>query len=842
LGHALTGPAELEELRETTFQKLFAASPSRVLSVSAGAIRRKILMFRFQSHSHSRWLAVTGLTGLLASPLIPPLLGRHSSVHGQEIPATSPLPVDRAHVVDSFRNTPLRFEKNVGQAPRPVEYVSHAGAYSVAFTPHEALLSIALPSPKPQPASFLKKSGDTPKPPSVPVSVPVTLSLAGSNPSSRITALDPLPGQTNYLVGKPDRWHKDVPTFCRIQYRSVYPGIDLVYYGKQHQLEYDFIVSPGADPRRIALAFGGASASVDAGTGDLVVGSSAGTLFRNKRPRAFQRINGRELEVPAFYRLDREHHARLQLGSYDVTRPLVIDPVVVFTTFLRGNNEDFVTGVAMDNSGAVYITGYTMSPDYPLLHDSAFPDIVKTCSAQSTSAQWCEPYAFVTKLTSNGSFLFSSYIGGSGLDLPHGIGVDRASGRIFIAGFTGSTDFGVPNRTYAFGNGNAFVASISPVGDRYLYVTEVGGETINDAYAMALDGSDNVYVTGITYSVDFPTSKYLPTPREPFQKAFGGVRDAFAFRLDSTGNMTYSTYIGGNDYDIGQGIAVDSKGNAYVTGYTLSTNFPVAGATPIGSPVGGGVTAFVIKLSPDGSRAPYSIYLGGFDTTTTAPAYDQGTAIAVNSSGQAYITGLTCSTNFPITPGALMPSQSVPCSLANLNDPNSGFVTALTSSGALLASTYLGWDRASQGNAIAINNAGEVYVGGYTEGSNFEGKPIGFTPNPYAGYVIKLAPNLRSYSWLNYLGASVTSLAVYDPPTRFIALRGTQIAVGGYRWRPGSDVNSSVNLDGFLVKLRDGVVIRLPFDVDRQEAADPSASSSPDSSEAPSADSPRIFE
>jgi hypothetical protein len=723
-------------------------------------------------------------------------------------------PVNRSQLVTAFERVPLSFERNSGQTDPKVKFLSRGPGYGLFLTSNQAILSLDEQPPAADRKTHAGKASDIDRP-QIPKITSVRMSLSGANSTAKVIGLDELSGKVNYLVGNRKNWRTKVPTYAKVRYNGVYPGIDLVYYGNQRQLEYDFIVASGADPNQIRLAFDGVDRlRIDQETGDLVMTTANKAELRQMRPKIYQEIGNRKVEVQGGYRILDHNRAAFTLAAYDKQRPLIIDPTVAFTTFLAGSDEDVITGVAADNSGNSYVTGWTVSSDFPRANYGAIDAITKYCYTAPTSKTLCAPEAFVTKLNSTGGIVFSTYIGGSGLDLPHGIAV--SSGEMFVAGYTSSTDFGdgyQRNFQYAYGSGNAFVAAIAPAGDAYRYVTAIGGSGLNDAYAIALDSSQAAYITGITYSVDFPTSKYFSQTLNPWQKAFGGDRDAFVVKVDPYGLFSegYSTYIGGSAYDAGQGIAVDSKGYAYVTGVTQSIDFPTAGTPSSGYPVGGGATAFVTRLLPNGSGVVYSVYLGGSLDVTHPPAFDQGFAITVDSSGDAYVTGSTCSSNFPVTAGALQDTQPVPCSSENLSDPPSGFVTELSTAGKILSSTYLGGNGSSQGSTVAINRSGQIYVAGYTAGTTFLGKPLGFTPNPTAGFLTKLAPDLKSETFTTYLGAQINSIVVLQPASLITALTPTEIYTAGLRYRPGSNVAYASNVDGFVVKLNDTpVLLNLP--------------------------------
>ncbi len=394
--------------------------------------------------------------------------------------------------------------------------------------------------------------------------------------------------------------------------------------------------------------------------------------------------------------------------------------------------------------------------------------------------------------------------------MPNAIAVDATG--MYITGFTGSNNFGT-DAFYAGGGGDVFVAKIDTYGQFLDYATVWGGSTDEDGYAIAVDASQNVYVTGITYSSDYPTSQRI-TGNKPFQANFGGVRDAFVAKLNQYGAITYSTYLGGSQYDSAQGIAVDSTGHAFVTGITFSLNFPTKG-TSKSIPNGGGTNAFVTELTPDGSGVVYSIYLGG-NILNNIPPVDQGAAIAVDKSDNAFVTGLTCSTNFPVTAGAFQTTQPVACNALSATAPSSSFVTKLSSAGLITYSTYLGGNGSTATSSIALNGSGQVYVAGYTSSTSFlNGYSI--SPNPTAGFVAKLTPTLSAVSSNTFLGAQINGIAVVGGAViSVVAPSTTTIYTAGARYVPGSNLSNVNNIDGFVVKLTDttgGIVITNPIGV-----------------------------
>jgi Bacterial Ig-like domain (group 3)/Beta-propeller repeat len=641
-------------------------------------------------------------------------------------------PVPRPGVLRTYGGLALQFEANRGQTDSQVKFLTRGFGYAVFLTPREAVLVLRAP-PASDDASLPILSGPGPragvehsrKHPAERGAAVVRLNLVGANPEPEVEGLEPLSGKVNYFIGnEPGKWRTAVPTYAKVKYRDVYPGVDLVYYGAQRRLEYDFIVAPGADPARIRLAVSGVDTLRMDATGDLVLRTSSGAL-RLHKPLIYQEVGGVRREVAGNYVLRGRRQAGIRVAAYDARRPLVIDPGLSYSTYLGGSAGDYGYGIAVDAAGNAYVTGLTASSNFPTAH-----------ALQATFGGYAD--AFVAKLNAAGSaLLYSTYLGGSDYDVGHGIAADSA-GNAYVTGDTSSTNFPTVNalQPVAGGNGDAFVAKLSPDGSALVYSTYLGGAGGDGGYGIAVDSAGNAYVTGGTSSTNFPTANALqPVP--------GGNGDAFAAKLDATGaGLVYSTYLGGSGGDAGSGIAVDSAGNAYVTGGTSSTNFPTANAL---QPMpGGNGDTFVAKLDAAGTALVYSTYLGG-------TGEEAGFGIAVDSAGNTYVTGRTASPDFP---------------MANPFQPTVGgsydaFVTKLNATGtALVYSTYLGGRGPDAGYGIGADGAGHAYVTGETLSADF---PLAnaFQPNfggNYDAFVTKLDATGSALAYSSYLGGVCSPL------------------------------------------------------------------------------------
>jgi hypothetical protein len=650
----------------------------------------------------------------------------------------------------SYAQLPLSFEANQGQTDQSVKFLSRGRGYGLFLAGEEVVLELQESGVGSQESegrtkrsramSALQRTKDNG--PRTPV---LRLKLLNADPNATITGARELPGKVNYFLGNdPKKWRTNVPTYGEVRYRSVYPGIDLVYYGNQGgQLEYDFVVAPGADPRSILLAVD-ATAQVGskqkpvgsgrpkiASNGDLVVRADGDHEVRFRKPFVYQPDTGSSLAnrrsslTQGRFILDAQNRVHFALGPYDHTRPLVIDPVLVYTTYLGGSGWDQGFGIAVDSSGNIYVTGCAQSTNFP----TASPLQARLAGGQNV---------FVAKLNPTGSALvYSTYLGGTGADQSFGIAVD-SSGNAYVTGGTKSANF--PTTPGAFQTSlrsafNAFVAKLNPTGSALVYSTFLGGSGGEYGFGIAVDTSGDAYVTGSTASTNFPTAN-------PIQASLAGDENAFVAELNPKGSvLVYSTYLGGTSIDIGYGIGVDSSGNAYVAGSTSSSDFPTA--NPIQASLAGTSNAFVAKLNWSGSALTlaYSTYLGGGE--------DVGNAIAVDSSGRAHVAGYTDSPSFPTA----SPLQE------SLAGSQNAFVAELNPTGsALVYSTYLGGSGHDMGLGIAVDSSGNAYVIGSTTSINFPtANPLQASlAGPTNAFVAKLSWNgsALSLGYSTYLGGS----------------------------------------------------------------------------------------
>ncbi|MFZ2062562.1 MAG: SBBP repeat-containing protein [Candidatus Binatus sp.] len=674
----------------------------------------------------------------------------------------------KLRVMDRWLSIPMRFERNDGQTDARVKFLSRGEGYTLFITPEEAVLALREPSKDSRPPSSLREADKTARNDHLKNTVPVKaesdvlrIGLVDVNPHAQIEGVERLPCKSNYFIGnEPKKWHTDVPNYSRVQLKSVYPGIDLLYHGsEQGHLEYDFQLAPGADPEAIRLSFKGPDKLVLDQRGALIVSVGKNNIVEHV-PEIYQEIGGQRIAVVGGWKLYGAHEAGFRVAAYDRSKPIVIDPLMLlYSTYLGGNAEhgygDYAQNIAVDSEGNAYVTGYTGSSNFPA-----------TSGAYQTTLAG-DYHAFVAKLdpaaSGAASLLYSTYLGGNLYEEGFDIAVD-SSKNAYVAGFTASSNFPTLNayQSTLAGTHNAFVAKLNPSASgkaSLLYSTYLGGSAEDAGVGIAVDSSGKAYVTGLTDSTNFPTLNAYQTTN----KTSGGD-NAFVAKLNPSASgkasLLYSTYLGGNTYDYSQKIVVDSSGDAYVTGVTKSTNFPTLNAYQ--SALAGGENAFVAKLNPSASGAAsllYSTYLGGSKD-------DIGNAIAVDSSANAYVTGVTGSTNFP-TLNAYQSALAgtLNAFVAKLNPSASGKAS-------LLYSTYLGGSDQTYGLGIATDSSDNAYVTGWTESSDFP------TLNAYqstlAGgknaFVAKLDPSASgaaSLLYSTYLGGSDQDAAngiALDPP------------------------------------------------------------------------------
>jgi hypothetical protein len=661
-----------------------------------------------------------------------------------------------SNLSDPIHALPLAFEQYEDQ------FVSRTPSYTVFLEPRQATIALrsAADQASTKQSSFINKATRR----------FVRVRLLQSNPASAPLPEDPLLAKTNYFIGNdPTRWSTNVPLFGRVRFPSVYKNVDLVYYGREQQLEYDFVIRPGGAPQSISFTVDGASRTKIVHSGDLILQAGGARAFLH-RPVAYQIVNAQKRYVAASFLPLSGSRFGIQVARYDRKSPLIIDPVLAYSTYLGGSDDEGIFGIGFDDDGNIYVAGETSSIDFPQKggvqdhlggdydafvskfdpqgatliystylggtkydhaigiqvdeHGSAYlagvtqsPDFPLKNARQTALAGTAN--GFVTKLSPSGSeIVFSTYLGGNGFDQVSALAIDQDKA-VYVAGSTNSPDFPVTSNAFqkqcdrgvnqGFCIGDAFVAKFDPSGQKLVYSTYLGGAGYDTAAGLAVNERGEAYVAGQTGSSDFPT-------KNPYQGLLLGPSDAFIAKLNEAGSgLVFSTFLGGTGFDAATDIALDRRRNIYVTGITSSTDFPLARAFQATNK-GGFSDGFVTKFDPQASQLIYSTYYGG-------SGLDYPFRIAVNRNENAALIGLTSSTDFP-TYRALNSSYS--------GGNTDAFIVLLDRSGQQpLISTYLGGTGDDFGYAVSIGCRDSIWVGGSTSSKDF---PLAHAFQPvYAG-------------------------------------------------------------------------------------------------------------
>ncbi len=750
-----------------------------------------------------------------------------------------------AVVLQEYAKLPLSFEPNLGQANSDAKFLARGDGYSLFLNSDQAVLGLKGHSKKSANSATSTNSLGV-----------LRMKLEGSNPAPNFSAQDELPGKSNYFIGTQENWHANVPTYGKVTEKNVYAGIDLVYYGSQRKLEYDFNVAPGADPKAIQISFEGArKLKVDA-AGNLVL-SLAGGDVKFEKPFAYQMKGDQKEPVAARFHLgDRKYRVYFAIGDYDTKRPLVIDPILSYSTYLGGSDIDSANAIAVAPDNTAFVAGGTFSTNFPVAHALQPNDGGGLDFPQD---------AFVTKISADGStLLYSTYLGGENQDTANGIAVD-AAGEAYVVGTTLSPHFPVtPGQSFdtlCGGDGkcgasfnsqglivsNGFLAKINAAGSGILYSGFIGTFENVTANAVAVDGNENAYVTGqvepngfasngigtplslniqpspggavsngdgtstifITSGIALPINSEVvisgvggtaadPNPPSAFDGVFivvssapgsfvidtaggaasgngtvvvnpappfpissnafqkqhgGGNTDAYVVKVAATGTaFLYSTYLGGENEDSGNGIAVDKNNHAYVTGLTFSNGFPTTGSAFQGTNGGNG-DAFFSEVDTLGGGLSYSTFLGGAQL-------DQGNAITIDSIGDAFIAGRSGSTGLG-TAGTFQPD----CTLDGQGQcEGDAFVAEInpnvSGAGSEIFFTYLGGSLADSATGIALDTLGNIYVTGATVSQDFPIAAAAFQATYGGGnndaFVTKMNPTGSALLYSSYLGGTQT--------------------------------------------------------------------------------------
>ncbi len=605
----------------------------------------------------------------------------------------------------------MRFVENRGQWNKQARFRAEADGVTLWFGTESTLYQFVRPGTIAEPET----SGI--HPPTVEQFV-MKSRLLNARTINQPIGIDQFDTRTSYLRGNdPSQWRTAIPAYRSIIYPDVYPGIDLHYYSAGGQIEYDFVVAPGADPTVILIQYSGINALTINDAGDMEITTNWGVALE-QAPLIYQTDNAGRQTITGKFQLESDDTFGFELTeSYDPGQPLIIDPILVYSTFLGGSDVDEAYDIAVDNDGHAYMAGYTVSTDFP---------VVGEYQLDQTSFD-----VFVTKMNVAGDDLvFSTYLSGSDSEWCKGLALDN-DGNVYLTGHTGSSDFPTINPYQTFtGSVDVFVSKLNATGDSLIYSTWLGGSESDWGTGIAVDGNGSAYVTGGTLSADFPT-------RTPFQST-GSGDDAFVTKFNANGNaLMYSTYLGGSGQDAGSAIAVDFSGSAYITGYTHSSNFPVYNHY---QGYQGFRDAFVTKLNSQGTAPLYSTFLGGSN-------HDEAFGIAIAAGNYACVTGQTYSADFPV----MTARQSY-------RDNGDAFVTKLSMGGdQLIFSTPIGGTDTDLGAAIDTDPYGAIYVTGDTYSADF---PTRRSRQTYGGqgdvFVVKLPANGTSIIYNTYLGGTDT--------------------------------------------------------------------------------------
>jgi Beta-propeller repeat len=635
---------------------------------------------------------------------------------------------------DAYAALPLRFEPNLGQADQRVRFLSRGQGYTLLMTRTGAVLKLDQPTERtadPAPGAFHAR-------PSRPATQAVVgLTFEGANPDPAVAGQGLLEGVSNYLLGDdPDGWLTGVPNYSSVAYRDLYDGVSLEYYANRGgELEFDLTLAPGADPDQIRMSYTGADSLRVDESGALVLRAGGGEL-RQAPPVVYQQVDGARRQVRGRYLLHGAGQVGFALAGYDTTLPLVIDPVISYSTYLGGSSDDEPIWSDIDRAGNFYVTGLTSSPDFPTTRGAFQPDFGGG-----------DGDAFVAKLNRSGSGLvWSTYLGGDAFDVAVGLDVDRR-GNVVVTGETTSTGFpttpGAFQPAFAGGPSDAFVTKLNANGSRLVFSTFLGGqeaEGFDVGFISFFDRHGNVYVEGDTGSPDFPT-----TPGS-FQPTFGGgPGDGFVTKLNPRGSrLVYSTFVGGSGADGAHDGELDKAGNFYVDGFTESTDFPTTPGAFQPTYGGGAIDAWAAKLNRTGTALVYSTYLGGSGEENVAD-------LTVDRSGSAYVPGDTNSEDFPVTPRAFQQAYG--------GGDADGYVTKLNPAGTrAVYSTYLGGSGFDVAGSVRVDRAGVAHVPGITGSADF---PVtgGAFQDGYGGgatdaFLVLLNRNGSRLRFGSYLGGS----------------------------------------------------------------------------------------
>jgi centrosomal CEP192-like protein/beta-propeller repeat-containing protein len=766
---------------------------------------------------------------------------------------------------EAYGKLPMSFEENMGQTAREVRYVSHGGKYDLFLTSQEAVVALRPSgyldfSPRHRFATLRALHEARRNAQQADRTTVLRLELEGANPQTQIAGTDPLPGRVNYFTGNdPKKWHTDVPTYAKVKYSGVYPGIDLIFYGNPLSLEYDFIVAPGANPKAVALNVRGARHLRINSRGDVILSVPGGEVALQK-PVIYQEVKGERREVAGRYVIAGNHRITFSVPNYDRRKPLVLDPVLNYSTYVGGTSDDSATGIALDTNGDAFIVGVSSSTNFPTTANAFMPQPL----ASNVSPAFA---AFVAELNPAGNtLLYSSYIAGSTPgEVAFGVAADPTGKAVYVTGQTISTDFPTNSTIPGFKtgtnagvgplNGTSFLVKLDPTqatgANSFVYSTFIGGTNGTNGVGdigegIAADSNGVAYVTGYTDATPGNTLATFPVVNG-FQTTLNNSNgNAFLAKIDTTKSanaLLYSTYLGGNGVnfagagglgigDAAFGVAIDSSGKAYIVGSTSSTDFNTLGTTngkfltyPAGNTSDAAFFCQVDTTKLANQSLLYLTYLGGM------PGPDFGLAIALGPNNVAYLTGQTGSSNFPLSAGAFQNAGPVPTfgiAFVSLID------TAQAVANSLTHSTFLGGSQSDEGRGIQADSQGNAYIAGATTSGNFPLSAGALQPKLATGafgngFVSKLNPTLSSLLYSSYFGGSGDANSQHldtadgiaidssSPPNAYIAGQtfSTNLPVAG---TPVAPLHAGLNgtaSDAYVAKLSlipRVVVTPSPFD------------------------------
>jgi hypothetical protein len=747
--------------------------------------------------------------------------------------------------LEAYGKLPLSFEENQGQTAREVRYVSHGSGFELFLTPQEAVVALRPSdqldfSPRHRFATLRALRDARRNAGPMGQMAVLRLQLEGANPRPEISGADLLPGRVNYFIGNdPKKWHTDVRAYAKVKYGGVYPGVDLIFYGNKGRLEYDFVVAPGADPGAIALNVNGARKMHINSHGDVVVSVPGGEVELQK-PVIYQQVKGERREVAGSYAISTNRRVTFSVPRYDRSEPLVLDPVLNYSTYIGGTSNDSAAGIAVDANGDAFIAGTSSSTNFPTTANGFTQQPLATNPATA---------AFVAELNPAGNtLLYSSYLAGVTTpgETAFGVAVDPTGKAVYVTGQTFSSDFPTNSTITGFktgtnlgvtGVGTSYLVKFDPTqsgANSFVYSTFIGGTngtggTSDLGLAVAADASGVAYVVGLTDSTPGNTLATFPVVNG-FQTTLNSVQgNAFLAKIDttkSTNALLYSTYLGGNGLNSGSanglgvgdaafGVAIDSTGKAYLAGTTSSTDFNTLGTAngefltyPAGNTIDAAFFCQVDTTKLALQSLLYLTYLGGSGS-------DFGNAIAVGPNNVAYLTGNTGSLNFPVSAGAFQTTGNASgVVFVSLIDPAQPVASSLTHS------TFLGGSGGDDGRGIQADSLGNVYVAGATSSADFPvsvgafqtAKPVGAFGN---GFVSQLNPSLSTLLYSTYFGgsgdtnsqhldtANGIALDSSNPPNAYIAGQtySTNLPVAGTPVAPLHAGLNGTGSDAFVAKL-----------------------------------------